>query len=200
MKKTKPSRLTISYNHGYTLLELLIVLGFVGMIALLTYQLLSFSYVTFKKTSNQAIFMDEARKTIRQLEQEIKRARKATDILDECGIVGISEQEIKIYTDLNQDEIPECIHYRLDEGKLKKSIAYAKNNTYPYLYETTFSTEEVLMSKIANTDVFTKLEKVSPENKKDQRQKLQIRFVLQLEEDTMAITRYVMSKSREKAD
>ena len=107
-------------NHGYTLLELLIVLGFMGILFVLAYQLLFFSNQSFQTMSNQAIFMDEARKTIRQLEQEIRRARKATDIFDEYGIVSISEQEIKVYVDINKDDIPECLRYRVHQGKLKK--------------------------------------------------------------------------------
>lgn len=184
-------------DYGYTLLELMIVLGFISVFFLIAYQLFFFSYRSFQKSSNQAWLIGEVKGPISQLELEVKKARKAKKTED--AISWKSEKEIVIYSDITGDQKPEKIRYRVHQGVLKKSISFPITESYPYDYGS-FSREKELFSGIMNENVFTDFKKVNPNDTKDERRKIKITFVLQEEEEKMEIISYVMSKSRETAD
>ena len=146
-------------NKGFTLIEILLVLGIfafamgaVSLFLINTYKAENFS-------TSQALAIDSARKGVNNFTREIREARQADSgayLLEKCD-----DFEIIFYGDIDKDNCVEKVRYFLEDEKMKKGVikpsgspavyiseeeikiisSYVRNTSTPlfYFYDSTFS-------------------------------------------------------------
>lgn len=181
---------------GIGLIELIFAVALFSMILILIYNIFFISQKSYNSIKNQTLVTLDLQEVLEQLNSEVKKARKATE--KEDSILLVSSTELRLYTDIEGDDRPELLRYRIDENNLLKSCAIANNDSYPYTY-TSFHKEAILLRDIVNTDVFSELAPVNPDNPKDHRRKVKLRLVIENQNkmgEPYEIINYLMTRSR----
>jgi len=107
-------------NSGFTLIELLVVIVIIGLISSMV---LSFVTTTFKATrfeSEQAEAVKQARDSMDIMKKEIRGANSSAQ--GDYTLSIINSDEFQFYSDINNDQIYEKVHYFVDNTEIIKEV------------------------------------------------------------------------------
>lgn len=107
-------------KKGYTLIEVLIVITIIGFIGSL---ILNFTVSGFKLTrfeSEQAEAVKQARDVMDIMKKEIRGANASAK--GDYTLSLINSDEFEFYSDINDDDIYEKVHYYNDDTQMKKEV------------------------------------------------------------------------------
>lgn len=193
------------YNNkkGFTLAELVIVVPFITIIFILAYNMLFLTQKSFKAVNAGFDVAEELRIFQINIQKEANQAKKAEEAKD--VLTRVSQSELHIYTDIDGDEIPEIVRYRLDDNKLKRDVKYKKSTSveYPYAYNISFENEKVVVNDVINSDIFGEVGKVRITKEgegEDYRRKAKMKLNIQNGSNTVEINTYLVTKSRTEAE
>lgn len=208
--------LTEIYNNkkggkGFTLIELLIVVPLISIIFLIAYNIIFMSNKSFFSTKDSFSTYEDIRIFEINIQKEANQARKATknqDVMEK-----ISGKELHIYTDINGDNIPEIVRYRIINKELIRDVKYpmlkANSNEFPYAYNSSWSDEKVVLKNVKDTDFIGDIESIRKQDKnvittniKDYRKKTVLNLSINDDSKTgkIDLTIVLATKSRAEAD
>lgn len=190
-------------KKGFTLVELVIVVPSITIIFILAYSMLFLTQKSFNNVNASFDMAEEIRIFQINIQKEANQAKKAEETKD--VINRVSQGELHIYTDIDNDEIPEIVRYRLDNKKLIRDVKYKKTaiTEYPYAYNGSFKNEKVVVNNVINTDIFGEVEKVREAKEgegADYRRKVKMKLKIQNNSNIVEINTYLITKSRAEAE
>ncbi|WP_313756428.1 prepilin-type N-terminal cleavage/methylation domain-containing protein [Tissierella sp.] len=198
------------YNKGFTLIELIIVVPLISIIFLITYNIIFVSNKSFFSTKDKFSTYEDIRKFEINIQKEANQARKATknqDVMEK-----ISGKELHIYTDVNGDNIPEIVRYRIVNKELIRDVKYpilkANSNEFPYVYNSSWSDEKIVLKNVKDIDFIEDIENIRKQDNniitkdiKDYRKKATLKFSINDDSKTgkIDLTIVLVTKSRAEA-
>lgn len=196
----------LSNKRGFTLVEIIIGLPLIFIICILTYNMIFLVNKSYRSVNDSFAASEELRIFQINIQKEANEAKKAEDTKE--ALHKVSDNELYIYTFIDEDDIPELIIYKLKDEKLYKFIKAASNDKYPYIYDYNtidFSTGEKVLSNVKNTDLFGNIESVKPtivgQEGKDNRKKTLMKIEIETSNgETISIQEHLVTKSRAAAD
>jgi len=192
----------ISNQNGFTIIELIVVIPLIVIIVLISYNMFFLATKSFKDVNQNFSNSEELRMFIIDIQKEANQAKKAQEDID--ALHRVNQSEIYIYTDIDEDNIPELVRYRLEDDDLIKDIKKASNDEYPYEFDSSFANEKVVLKNVINTEIFKEVERVKVEiegyDDKDYRRKLKMRIETSVGKDSnpSVVEIYLVTKSRTK--
>lgn len=207
------------WNKGFTLMELLLVLPFISIIFVLAYSIIFMTNKGFTSTQNSFSTYEDIRIFQINIQKEANQARKAgvkivkvdkvdQDIMD--AIRKIDDKEIYIYTDIDNDEIPEIVRYRLKDNNIIRDIKKTKSKEYPYNYDTgSWLDEKIVLRNVLDTKFVNTIENVRDpdpnsinQSSKDYRRKtsLDLKVNTANKNETIDLQVLLVTKSRAEAN
>jgi prepilin-type N-terminal cleavage/methylation domain-containing protein len=190
-------------QKGVTLLELLIVIPMMAIIIMILYNLLFLSSKSFNYVKNTFNSGEDIRIFINNIQKEASQAKKAVE--SETVLfkpVGSNNRVLYIYSDIDKDDIPELIRYRLDNNVIKRDYKKAINSKYPLKYNSSFINEKVVLSNVTNKDIFGEVSYINTEQEKfgdkDNRRKVRMTIEISTGKNStpIIIDTYLVTKSR----
>lgn len=187
-------------QNGITLIELIIVIPLVAIIFLITYNMFFLTVKSFRDVRDGFNTSEDLRFFLNIIRKEVNQGKKAEE--DRGVLYRVNEKEIYIYTDIDGDDIPEIVRYRLMNNKIIKDVKKASNEKYPYKFEKFFKDEQVVLSDIMNSDIFGDVEVVkatkSGQEGKDYRRKVKMKIEINKGKNSnpILIETYLVTKSR----
>lgn len=145
-KKSHFSRLP-----GLTLLEVVIVLGIIGIIGTIVYQFVVSGNRIFVQSRDQALAQDTLRKAIDSIAQELREAQTADN--GAYLLEGGNAQFITFYSDIDDDNERERVRYFIEGTNFKKGVIEPSGAPAQYPLEN--ETITTVVSDIRNQDIFT---------------------------------------------
>lgn len=193
-------------NIGFTLVEVTIVVPLIAIIFLIGYNMYFMANKSYKSVNNSFEISEELRVFQINIQKEANEAKKAEE--DKEVLHRTSDSELYIYTDINNDNKPELIIYKLNDKKLYRFIKNASNNKYPYTFDyisSDYSKAEIVLSNVTNTKLFENVEVVreqkTGQEEKDNRRKIKINIdIASTDDKTISIKTYLVTKSRTEAE
>lgn len=146
-------------KKGYSLIELLIILPFISIILVLIFNILFISNKSFGYTSESFMVAEEIRSFTNTIQKEANQAIKANDNTTIYKPSG-TDSELYIYTDLDDDGVPELVRYKLDNKIIYKDIKKTTNSTYPLKYENNFRNRKEVLRNVSNINIFGEIDRV----------------------------------------
>ncbi|MGF7056983.1 PilW family protein [Brassicibacter mesophilus] len=192
-------------QYGFTLLELIIVVPLIGIILLIAYNMLFLTTKSFNSVNDSFDISEDLRIFLISIQREANQAKKSEEKLD--ALHRVSQSELYIYTDIDDDFIPELVRYRLVGNEIRKDIKKASNSKYPFEFTNLFINERVVLSNVANTEIFSYVEKlkepateheITQQEGKDYRRKVKMKLEISKSEGnkSIVIETYLVTKSR----
>lgn len=179
------------FRKGITLIELLFVIPMISIILLLIFNMFFLINRSFKYASDSFIVAEDIRNFTNTIQKEANQAKKANDNTALYKPDNSGNNELYIYTDVNGDDIPELVRYRVKEGKIIRDIKEATNNKFPLKYESTFKNEKVVLNLVTNKGIFGDIERVEVHDKytdeNDHRRKVKMTIEIKADEEDSPI-------------
>lgn len=199
-------------NKGFTLIELLVIIPIIAVILLISYNILFLSTKSYNYVSDTFNSTEDIRLFINNIQKEVAQAKKAVE--DKTVIYKPSNSNNKvlhIYSDIDNDDIPELIRYRLDNNVIKRDYKKAKNNNYPYKYNSSFIGEKIVLSNVVNQDIFGEVTFINTEQEKTEQEKYgekdnrrKVRMTIEISTGSnntpIIIDTYLVTKSRTESE
>lgn len=155
---------SLKHRKGIALLELLIVIPMISIILILTYNMFFMSIKSFKYVNESFNKGEDIRSFTINIQKEANQAKKANDntVLYKPKK---DHKELYIYTDTDDDGIPELIRYKVLDKNILKGTEKAINDKFPFKYKEDFNNEKVVLSNVKIDQIFGDIEKVEENNK-----------------------------------
>lgn len=155
----------LKFKKGISLIELLIVLPIISIILLITYNMFFLTNKSFNYVKENFNIGEDIRTFTSTIQKEANQAKKANDNTVLYKPNG-SKKELYIYTDIDGDDIPELVRYRVLDDNIIKDIKKATNNKFPYEYKSSFTNEKIVLSNIniGEDGIFKDIERVEKKN------------------------------------
>lgn len=193
-------------KKGFTLVEIIIVVPLVAIIILIAYNMIFMINKSYKNVNDSFDVSEKLRIFQINIQKEANAAKKAEETKE--VLHKASDNELYIYTDIDNDNKPELIIYKLNDKKLYKFIKKASNDKYPYEYNyesADYSNSKVVLKNVKNENLFGEIEVVrvqkSEQEEKDNRRKIKINIEIDTTDDkTINLENYLVTKSRAAAD
>ncbi|PIS42455.1 MAG: hypothetical protein COT24_03365 [Candidatus Kerfeldbacteria bacterium CG08_land_8_20_14_0_20_40_16] len=115
---------------GFTLIEMIIVMGIIGIVGTIVYQFIVQGNRVFTQSRDQALAQDTLRKVMDSLAKELRKAQNADN--GAYLLEGAQEQSIIFYADIDNDGDRERIRYFLDGIDFKKGVVEPTVNPVEY--------------------------------------------------------------------
>ncbi len=131
---------------GFTLIEVVVVIGIFGLISGGVITLVSSVFVQSSKQGESIADTDQARKLSNKLTQELRNA-----VYGENGAYPLNSagnQEIIFFSNVDSDDEVERVRYYLQSGALYKGIVQPTGS--PYSYNPAQEVAEKVQSSVAN--------------------------------------------------
>lgn len=197
---------SIKNRKGFTLIELVIVMPLIAIVLLVGYNIFFLTTASFSRVSEDFDVAEELRIFQINIQKEANQAKKAEEKID--VLYRPNAQELHIYTDVNNDDIPDIVRYKLEDKKIKRAVKFKKTSSvvYPYEYQASFTNEKVVLNQVVNTDIFGEVSEVkapiSGQETKDYRRKALMKLEIKKTKtsNTMKVETYLVSKSRTEAE
>lgn len=111
-----------SDSRGITLVELVIAVALLSVVLSGAYFFLDYSAKTFRDMEAQYIAMEDARRALISIEEDIRRARSVNygGVIHKAVELQDSGMGLNVYTDIDHDDVVEIVQYRLEDNQLKK--------------------------------------------------------------------------------
>lgn len=207
------------WNKGFTLMELLLVLPFISIIFVLAYSIIFMTNKSFISTIDSFSTYEDIRIFQINIQKEANQARKAgiemvkvgkedKDIMD--VMKKINDKEIYIYTDIDNDQIPEIVRYRLKDNNIIRDIKKTSSKEYPYKYNTgSWSDEKIVLKNVIDKKFVNEIENVKDpdlnsinQSSKDYRKKTTLDLGVNTgkKNETIDLQILLITKSRAEAD
>lgn len=189
-------------RKGMTLIELLFVIPMITIILMLIFNMFSLTNRSFKYASESFIVAEDIRNFTNNIQKEANQAKKANNDTALFKPSGKGDNELYIYTDINGDEIPELIRYRLVEDKIYRDEKEATNKKFPLEYKNSFKNEKIVLNHVANNMIFGDIERVEIHDKytdeNDHRRKAKMRIEIKADkkDSPIIIDTLLIVKSR----
>lgn len=193
----------IRNKKGVTLVELLILIPIIAIIIMISYNLLFLSTKSFNYIKDTFNSSEDVRMFINSIQKEATQAKKAVE--NETVLfkpANSNNRILYIYSDIDNDDIPELIRYRLDNNVIKRDYKKATNDTYPLKYISSFTNEKVVLSNVTKKDIFGDVSYVNAEQEKfgdkDNRRKVRMTIEISTGKNStpIIIDTYLVTKSR----
>ncbi|SDY88438.1 PulJ/GspJ family protein [Tindallia californiensis] len=201
------------YSQGFTLLEVIIVVGLMLVVITASYNLLFHGIFATQSIQEQALLSMEVQPFYYQLEKEIKQARKSEEnqpVVRGESPEGVGYATLIFYSDITGDGKPENIKYALENNNLVKSYRVRNSkgtefDEYPYEYSGNYGNERTVLRNITNGSIFRNIERVNqdPNNDTDHRKSFEVHIEIEGVQDKsqkMYFEGYLMTRSRVEAD
>jgi prepilin-type N-terminal cleavage/methylation domain-containing protein len=107
-------------NKGYTLVEVMTVVGILLLVFLITGDMIINSLKTTRYESEQATAIETARKSMGIITKDIRGAN--TSERGDYPLVIVQDDELAFFNDIDNDGVMEKIRYYLEGAKLVKEI------------------------------------------------------------------------------
>lgn len=193
-------------KKGFTLVEIIIVVPLVAIIILIAYNMIFMINMSYKNVNNSFDVSEELRIFQINIQKEANEAKKAEE--DKEVLHKVSDNEMYIYTDIDNDNKPELIIYKFNDKKLYRFIKKTSTDKYPYKYNhdsTDYSMAKVVLKKVKNENLFGDIEVVrvqkTEQEEKDNRRKVKINIEIDATDDKIiSIENYLVTKSRAAAE
>ncbi|MFA6391441.1 MAG: type II secretion system protein [Patescibacteria group bacterium] len=107
-------------NYGFTLIEIIIVLGIMGILTSIIYQFVVQGNDLFNQSRDQALAQDTSRKVMKSIAKELREAQNA-----DTGaylLASADERSIIFYSNIDSDESRERLRYFLSGSSFQKGI------------------------------------------------------------------------------
>lgn len=204
-------------NIGFTLIELTLVLPLVAIIFLLGFNMLFLINRSHKLVNDSFATIEEIRLFQTNIQKEANQARKAElgtgepkeENADKAVMVKKSNCELHIYTDIDDDNIPELLIYKLEGTSLKRYVKKASNASnkmfFPYEYNNTAISSKTVLTNVYNTDIFGDIEGLKTLRSDQEGTDYRKRALMNLEIKSkngkvIAFQNYLITKSRANAE
>jgi prepilin-type N-terminal cleavage/methylation domain-containing protein len=205
-------------NKGFTLIELLLVLPFISIIFFLAYNMTFMIHKSFHSTKESFSNYEDIRIFQLNIQKEANQARKAGEEIVTIGkekkdimdvMKKISDKEIHIYTDIDEDQIPEIVRYRLEDNKILRDIKKTTSKAYPYKYTGGWLDEKVVLKNVKDVKFVNEIENVKEkdinlinQSSKDYRKKttLYLEINTQNKDKAINLQTLLVTKSRAEAN
>ena len=139
---------TPNHKSGFTLIEMIIVMGILGIIGGIVYQFVVQGNRMFMQSRDQALAQDTLRKVMDSLAKELREAQNADN--GSYLIEAAQAQSIVFYADIDNDDHRERIRYFLESTSLKKGVIEPTVN--PVTYPTGSEAISVIVTNVRNQD------------------------------------------------
>lgn len=133
-------------NKGFTLMELVLVLPFISIIFILAYTMIFMTSKSFTSTIDNFSTYEDIRMFQINIQKEASQARKAEEKIDVMR--KINDKEIHIYTDIDDDGIPEIVRYRYKDNNILKDIKKTTLKEYPYKFKGSWLDEKIVLTNV----------------------------------------------------
>lgn len=193
-------------KKGFTLVEIIVVVPLVAIIILIAYNMIFMINKSYKNVNDSFDVSEELRIFQINIQKEANEAKKAEE--DKEALHKVSDSELYIYSDANEDNKPELIIYKLNDKKLYRFIKKTSTDKYPYEYNhdsTGYSMAKVVLKNVKNKNLFGDVEVVreqkTGQEEKDNRRKVKINIEINTTDDNIInIENYLVTKSRAAAE
>ncbi len=131
---------------GFTLIEIIVVIGIMGLISTGVIALVSSVFVQSTKQGTSIADTDQARKLSMKFTQELRNG-----IYGENGAYPLNSagnQEIIFFSDVNNDGLVDRVRYYLSNGSLYKGVVVPTGTPYTYNLANEVATK--IQSNVAN--------------------------------------------------
>lgn len=118
-----------SFLNGFTLIEIIVVIGIISVIGTIVYQFVIQGNNIFIQTRDQALAQDTLRKVMDSLAKELREAQSADNgayLIEQAG-----EQSIIFYSDIDNDGKRERLRYFQNGLNFQKGIIEPIGTQYP---------------------------------------------------------------------
>ncbi|WIV11017.1 prepilin-type N-terminal cleavage/methylation domain-containing protein [Proteiniborus sp. MB09-C3] len=193
----------IRNQKGITLIELLIVVPLVAIIIMISYNLFFLSTKSFNYVKDTFNSSEDIRVFINNIQKEASQAKKAVE--DNTVLfkpANSNNNVLYIYTDIDNDDIPELVRYRLEGNEMKRDIKKAANSKYPFKFTNPFTSEKVVLSNITNDGIFGEISYINTSQQsfgdRDNRRKVKVNIEIYTGKNStpIIIDMYLVTKSR----
>ncbi|MFZ5596495.1 MAG: PulJ/GspJ family protein [Bacillota bacterium] len=125
----------VDNKSGFTLVELVVAIALLGTVLAGLYQFMYIGQRTFQTGAAESRAVQDARLALIKMENQVRQAVVANS---DNPVQLVSSTQIRIYTDIDNNGLPERVTYRYvvngTEKALKQSVVSPINNSFPYSY------------------------------------------------------------------
>ncbi|MFA5524055.1 MAG: prepilin-type N-terminal cleavage/methylation domain-containing protein [Tissierellales bacterium] len=198
------NRIKAIYNSkGVTLIELVLAISLVAIVFTIIFNMFSISTKSFQYVTTKFYAGEDIRAFLNTIQKEASQGKKAE--LNKEVLFKPSDSNnrvIYIYTDLDNDDIPELVRYRLDDNVIKKDYIKTSDKVFPFKYNSNFLNEKIVLSNVADKNIFGDVTYIntSQENYGDKDNRRKVKMTIEIETGNkrapIIIDTYLVSKSR----
>jgi len=136
----------MSNNQGFTLIEIIVVMGVLSLIYLLTSDMVIDGFRLTRYEAEQATAVETARKSMSTMTADIRGANASER--GDYTLAIVEDDQLSFYNDVNDDSLMEKIRYYLDGTDLVREI-YLPGATNDY---SVFDASSTIASYVNNGD------------------------------------------------
>lgn len=185
------SKIFFINRDGITLIELLIVVPLVSIVLLLVFNMFFLSTRSFKYTNNSFVVAQDIRSFTNSIQKEVNQAIKANEDTAIYKPDKTGHNELYIYTDLDGDDIPELVRYKLKDNKIYRGTEKATNTKYYLAFGNSFKNEKIVLTYVVNTKIFGDINRVEEHkgyiDDNDHRRKVNMKVEIKEDNEDMPI-------------
>lgn len=142
-------------NFGFTLVEILVALGILGLVIVGVYRLAGDLFVDNFYVQQKVLAESEGRSALKTIIGELRGASQSNTGI--FPLEGASSTGVIFYADTNGDNLFERIRYTASGGELKRGVIVPSGA--PLSYNSANETEKILTNRLATTTVFSFFDK-----------------------------------------
>lgn len=139
-------------KKGFTLIELLLVIPLIVIALTVAYNIIFMAQKSFNVVNKNFDIYEEIRLFQSNLQYEASMAKKATT---NKGAIDKSGNSLHVYVDMDDDNMPELIRYRLVGNDIVRDIQKKKSNSkeYPFEFGNDWNDEKIVLSAVKEFNI-----------------------------------------------
>jgi len=136
---------------GFSLVELMITIGLLIIVGIVVSNLFFNTQKSFNHTSARINARKEASRVLRTLEKELRQVSQASEDFEAVELAD--KNQLVFYADIDNDEKPEKISYRLDGQKIIKALTQTSSEAAPWEFEGAMTNEDLTTYSVNSVQV-----------------------------------------------